>query len=58
MTEVEGSMICDIHYGSYNIYYSAWADYVNGSISGIALLNFEVASSVLRCRCLLACLGH
>ena len=48
------------------LYYSAWADYVNGSVSGIAFLNFEGASSVIvRCRCLLtgkgwvwACLGH
>ena len=23
------------------IYYTAWADYVNGSVSGIAFLNFE-----------------
>ena len=54
MTEVEGSMIPP-YYGSYNIYYSAWADYVNGSaVSGIAFLNFEGASSVVvRCRCLL-----
>ena len=37
------------YYGSYNIYYSAWADYVNGSVSGIAFLNFE-STVVVRCR--------
>ena len=40
---------CTRYYGSYNIYYSAWADYVNGSISGIAFLNFE-STVVVRCR--------
>ena len=31
------------------VYYilSAWADYVNGSVPGIAFLNFEGASSVV-----------
>ena len=55
-TEVRGSLqqIYTTLLCSYNIYYSAWVDYVNGSISGIAFLNFEVASSVVvRCRCLL-----
>ena len=37
------------YYGSYNIYYSAWADYINGSISGIALLNFESTVVVSLC---------
>jgi len=35
------------YYGSYT--YSAWADYVNGSVSGIAFLNFE-STVVVRCR--------
>ena len=53
MTEVEGSMIRDIHHLTM-VNYSAWADYVNGSVSGIAFLNFEAASSVVvRWRCLL-----
>ena len=30
-----------MHYGSFNIYYNVWADYVNGSVSSIAFLNFE-----------------
>ena len=34
------------YYGSY-IYYSAWVDYVSGSVSGIAFLNFE--STVVVC---------
>ena len=34
------------YYGSYNIYYSAWADYVNGSVSGIAFLS----TVLVRCR--------
>ena len=29
------------YYGSYNIYFTARADYVNGSVSGTAILNFE-----------------
>ena len=29
------------YYGSYNIYYTAWADYVNAFVSSIAFLNFE-----------------
>ena len=29
------------YHGSYNIYYAAWADYISGSVSGIAFLNFE-----------------
>ena len=33
--------------------YSVWADYINGSVSGIAFLNFEsntvVRSVVVRC---------
>ena len=29
------------YYGSYNIYFTVWADYVNGSVSGLAILNFE-----------------
>ena len=36
------------YYGSYNNY-SAWADYVNGFISGIAFLKFE-STVVVRCR--------
>ena len=31
----------------YGLYYSAWADYVNGSISGIAFLNFESTVGVV-----------
>ena len=34
-------LLLSTFYGSYNIYYIAWADYVNGSVSGIAFLNFE-----------------
>jgi len=37
------------YYGSYNIYYSAWADYVDSSVSGIAFLNFE-STVVVHCR--------
>jgi len=37
------------YYGSYNRYYGAWADYVNGSVSSIAFLNFE-STVVVRCR--------
>ena len=37
------------YYGSYNIYYSAWANYVDGSVPGIAFLNFE-STIVVRCR--------
>ena len=33
------------YYGSYNIYYSAWADYVDGSVFGIEFLNFESTGS-------------
>ena len=44
MTEVEGSMIRDIHLLTmvHIIYtYGAWADYVSGSVSGIAFLNLN-----------------
>ena len=35
--------VCHIppYHGSYNIYYAAWVDYISGSVSGIAFLNFE-----------------
>ena len=65
MTEVKGSMICDYH-GSYNLYYTVRADYISGSICGIAFFEFWLeASVVVRC-CyvltgkgwVLVCLGH
>ena len=40
-TEVRGSLFGHFYYGSYNIYYTVWADYVNGSLSSIAFLNLE-----------------
>ena len=52
MTEV-GVVYLAFYYGSYNIYYTAWADYVNGSVSGIAFLNFE-STRVWYCHCVLS----
>ena len=54
MTEVKGSMVRDKHHLTMVIYYSALADYVNSSVSGIAFLDFEGASSVVvHCHCFL-----
>ena len=47
MTEVKGSMIHLFYNGSYNIYNTARADYINGSIYGIEFLNFELTRLVL-----------
>ena len=44
MTKVEGSLFgiyTDFTMVHINIYYTVWADHVNGSVSGIAFLNFE-----------------
>lgn len=36
-----------LYHGSYNIYYTAQVDYISGSVSGIAFLNFESMRLVL-----------
>ena len=37
------------YYGSYDIYFTAWADYVNGSVSGIAIwINEDTGSVIVR----------
>ena len=38
MIEIVGSLSM---ISLWNIYFTAWADYINGSVSGNAILNFE-----------------
>ena len=52
MTKVEGSMICDIHHGSYDICYTPHADYVSCSAL-VCIFEFSVDkdSVIVHCCC-------